>query len=136
MAVPAPVEKAPRPPSNSRPSDPLDFSKREHLIEAAVDLVEAIHFAIDWESFGAGRRMGYWSELEAKVNAYAKRSLTHFLWRLGSAFNARAPEGPRLLTILESPAAKDILDIARNSTTLVVLKLRARIQARKEKHTK
>lgn len=94
--------------------------------------MEAVHRAIDWDTFPSSRRLGYWGELESKVNAYARRSLSQFVWRLCSAFNARAPEGPRLAAILESGADREILRILSTETTLVILKLRARIQARKE----
>lgn len=114
----------------------LDLTTLHDRIEAAVDLVEAVHRAIDWESFGAGRRMGYWGELEAKVNAYAKRNLSQFLWRISSAFGARAPEGPRLLMILEAGHDREILKVLAKESTLITLKLRERINRRKEGATR
>jgi len=100
------------------------------IYEKIADVLEDVWINIDWDNIDSRRRMKIWSEFEAQVKALAKcySQLQPFLDKLCRRFNSRLTK-QQTKSILEDQ--KGTLNILRNETTIPVLILKLRQDAKK-----
>lgn len=103
----------------------LTEEEQEEYRARAVEFLLAVWSHINWDNVGPSRRMRIYDELSSKIKSAAMtNNLDHFLEKFMTKWGVRSISDFGVLDILRNSNHRELLNILRNDTALIILMLR------------